>query len=422
MLASVATLVVLLFPASAPGQETGGKAEAQAEHPQHATTRLVWNRRPSLRIGDVLRVDFRVKLQADALAFPSELQEDRDTFKWGRRRIGVDGTFLRHFEYQIEREFREENPWRDVFVNFRYFRDVQIQAGKFKIPFSLEQLTGAYDLDFVLRSRIADDLASGRDIGVMAHGRFFDRALSYEAGVFEHDGELARFGSNPGAGYTAAGRLRGRPFRPLGRSGLGQLELGFAFTSSEVPEGLNTLRGRTVSGAPVFFDAYVRGRRLRLGTEVNWELGPVGLKGEYIRVRDERREQGLFADDLPPLISQGWYTAGTWVVTGERKAGGVEPRKPFLRGGVGAVEIGVRYERIRFGSDQASEPQETNPRAANLLENGDDVWTFGVNWYLNRWSRIQLNAIREQIEDVERSPISGRPDFWSAIARLQFVL
>ena len=53
----------------------------------------------------------------------------------------------------------------------------------------MEQLTSAHRLDFVLRSRIADDLAPGRDVGGSVHGRFFERGLNYEVGVFRRDGE-----------------------------------------------------------------------------------------------------------------------------------------------------------------------------------------------------------------------------------------
>ena len=80
--------------------------------------------------------------------------------------VGIDGTFLRVFEYQVEREFSgPDDAWRDVFVNIRPARAFQLQAGAFKIPFSREQLTGTSSLDFVYRSLAATYLAPGRDRG-----------------------------------------------------------------------------------------------------------------------------------------------------------------------------------------------------------------------------------------------------------------
>jgi hypothetical protein len=36
--------------------------------------------------------------------------------------------------------------------------------------------------------------------------------------------------------------------------------------------------------------------------------------------------------------------------------------------------------------------------------------------------KLQFNAIREQVEDPQRSPVSNGSAFWSRIARLQLVL
>ena len=410
---ALATLVTLSSPARA--QQAADK------------TRWEWLPRPSLRIGEALRVDFRLKLHADWRSFPEELEPSSGTFALVRRRVGVEGRVARAFEYQVEYDFQGNGEWTDVFVNVRGFRGLQAQAGRFKIPFSLDQTTSFTNLDFIYRTAVGRDLAPGRDVGGIVHGRLLDEvlALGYEAGMFRHDGTQARFGENPGADATLAARVTLRPFRALRRRApLRSLEIGVAATSGDVPEGPgpNSLRARTIGGAPIFYEAYVHGRRTRLGSQLSWEPGPFSLKGEVVRVRDARRGQGLLADDLPGVFYTGWYVSSTWVLTGERKAGGVDPAKPLFAGGFGAIELAGRYERVRFGSSDPSEPPEANPRAANLVETGTDAWTAGVNWYLNRWLRIQANGVRESFDEVERSPIAGRSAFWSGVCRLQFVL
>ncbi len=83
----------------------------------------------------------------------------------------------------------------------------------------------------------------------------------------------------------------------------------------------------------------------------------------------------------------------------------------------------MRLERLSAGSvSSAGEPAFANPRAANLLGNHDDVVTLGLTWYLNRWFRLQGNAIHESFDDAERAPIVGRSSYWSYVGRLQFVL
>ncbi len=409
------------------------KAQNATTDPKPAGLRLVMHDRPSLRLGKLVRVDMRAKLQTDFRKLPAELKTGQDVFDLSRLRIGVEGDFLKHFEYQVEREFREsfgarvsKYPWRDVYLNFKYFDNFQLQAGKFKIPFGMEELTSVANLDFVSRSRVADDLAPARDLGVLLHGRFFHRGLSYEAGAFQNDGEnsdghISEADRKERGGRTLALRLSGAPLRPLPLPAqLGRIEVGAAIASSNVPEGLNSLRGHIYSGESFFPRIYVQGRRLRIGTELSWSPGPFSIKGEFIHISEARDRQSIREADLPEKISRGWYVTGTWVITGEMKEGGVEPRRPFLSGGLGAIELAGRYEQLRFGSSEHIVLPSASPRAPNIMGNSDRAWTIGTNWYLNRYARIQANGIRETIEDLQRVPVLNHDRFWTGILRLQF--
>ena len=125
---------------------------------------------------------------------------------------------------------------------------------------------------------------------------------------------------------------------------------------------------------------------------------------------------------MPSALARGWYLSGTWVVTGEEKNGDVEPRRSFPVDGFGAVEVAARYEQLRFGSSEHPGQAFRSQRSANILGNSNRAWTFGLNWYLNPFVKIQVNGIREKIEDVERSPILDREKFWMGMVRLQFSL
>jgi phosphate-selective porin OprO/OprP len=379
--------------------------------------------------GDDLQVNLIAKFQSDFYELSPSLIPDDDGFNLTRRRIGVEGTFLKHFEFQIEREIRRDDPWRDVFVDFQYFRNAQLRSGKFKIPFGLDQLTNPTRLDFVYRSRIGELLSPGRDIGMAVHGRFWSRALGYETGVFRHDGEKARFQENPGADLTWAGRVTARPFRPLTKGAVRNLELGFNATVGNIPEGLHGLRGRTTFDETFFEPVYVNGRRARLGMDLSWTPGPISFKSEFIRLEDERRGQGLMGDDLPPIVSNGWYVSGSWIATGERKTSRVEPRRPLFRGGIGAIELAARYEALGFSSRGFHETADgvapaLHPRAARLTSVSDHLVTVGVNWYVNRWVRVQLNAIRENgAESLFRDDTGAVIEpFLIYVCRLQFSL
>src|SRR5262245_60459 len=396
--------------------------------PRRAYAQFVMKNRPSLRLGESLRVDLRARVQTDFRALSPDLTTDEGSFDLNRARIGVEGTFLEHFDYQVEREVREtfgglkpKHPWRDVYVNFGYFDNFQFKAGKFKVPFSMEELAGASDLDFVNRALIASDLTPARDQGLTVHGRFFKRGLSYEAGIFRHDGENSESHTDVRGNTAYAVRLNATPLRPFHLPlDLGKIELGLASVASDVPEGLSSLRGHTYSGKDFFNHVYVKGRRLRIGTEFRWQPGPFTLKSEWIHVGEERNEQSIRATDVPEKVSRGWYLTGAWVLTGESSDGGVKPRHPFPTSGIGAVEIATRLEQLRFGSAEHPGSALSGPRSANIFGNSDRAWTTGINWYLNRFVKLQLNGIHETLEDLNRSPITGRQKYWMGILRLQF--
>jgi phosphate-selective porin OprO/OprP len=407
---------------------TSAQSGQPVQKPSPPPVRMDWNPRPSIRLGDFGRIDFRLKLQGDFRFFDPEQDADLDTFDLHRRRAGIEGVVFRRLEFEIERELRDQGPWRDAFLNLDVANWLEIKGGKFKVPFGLEETTGTVDLDFIFRTLASDTIAPARDVGGMVHGRF-RRLLTYEVGAFREDGENARLTEpvfllpgepEPPGGSVFAARVVGAPIT-RGRSEE-RFRIGVAVTSSELPEGLNSLRGRTVFGSAFFPRVFVRGRRMRVGTEAEWNPGRFGLRAEYMRATDDRKGQGLGDVDLSDMVARGWYGSATWVITGERKADGIRPQHPLFRGGIGAVEVGTRLEELSFGSISREGPAFRNPRAAHIAENKEWVWTTGVSWFPNRWMKIQGNGIREHILDEFRTPVAGRRTYWSGVVRLQIVI
>lgn len=413
--------------------DTGGKG-----------ARVSWKQHPSFRVGSWFRVDYQMKFQEDGRA-SYEGARQLDPWEMHRNRIGISGYVTKGMEYEVEYELTEkeltENDvlegvtpvsyWKDVNVNIAYINNAQVQIGKFKIPFGLDQLTGVTHNDFVYRSLGGNYLAPARDIGVMVHGRFFKRGLNYWVGGFKHDGDNARSKKIQGGDETFAGRVTGTPFRAAGAA-LGALELGTAFTTTSLSDDSfrpNGLRGRTLITQETFYDpVYVRGHRKRWEADADWAAGPVGARAEYTIVLDDRLGQGLLDDDLVDARARSWYVSGSWLLTGEEKQRPVKPANDFLQGGVGAVEVVARYERLWFDSVGGGEPYRSS-RAESILPAGDRVFTIGANWTLNRFIKLQVNGIREQThgvrehsDETNRNPVQNGTAFWSRVFRLQLVL
>jgi len=403
---------------------------------------LVWKQHPSFRYKKLVRIDFEAKFQEDGHSSyqGSDKAAGLNPWEMHRNRIGIQGTLFRHIDFEIERELTEQeltekditagitpkSQWKDVNFNLDYIKNAQIQVGKFKIPFGLDQLTGVTHNDFVYRSLGANYLAPARDIGVMVHGRFFKRGLSYSTGVFLHDGDNARSKKIEGGDQTFAARVAGKPFRRLSHTWFDALEVGTALAFTHVTDDSfrpNGLRGRTIMTQDDFASpVYVKGQRSRWEGDVDWTIGPASLRAEYTRVIDERRNQSFTDSDLPDARYRSWYIGGTWLITGEAKTRPVKPERELLRGGPGAVEVAARYERIVYDSVNGAVDAFSNPRAENILPTGERALTLGVNWTLNRFMKLQFNGIREHVDNPDRSPVPNGDAFWSRVVRLQLVL
>lgn len=380
---------------------------------------------PALHLGKGTHIDFRGRFAVDGdhSEASTEDPEERASVDLGKKRLGVSGEIVNAVEFQVEAELTSDDPWRDVYADFKSFDVARVRGGKFKIPFSLDENTGATRLDFMFRSLAATHLAPGRDIGGMVHGRVWNKVIGYEAGVFEHDGKNART-NNPDKVYgdqTFAARVTVEPLRNK-KDAPGDLSIGAAFTRSDVPEGIPGVRGHTVLDQPFFSSSkyIVNGTRRRTGIEMAFLPGPASVKAEWIRMETERRGESVEDTDLSPLVGQGWYVSGTYILTGEKKTRMPRPKKPLLQGGFGAVEVGARVESLEFKSGSSSEQGSTSPRADTILGNRDQAITLGVNWYVNRFIKIQANFIREKLDDPSQGPLPDQPSFNSRAFRLQF--
>ena len=45
---------------------------------------------------------------------------------------------------------------------------------------------------------------------------------------------------------------------------------------------------------------------------------------------------------------------------------------------------------------------------------------MGVNWYVNRWIKIQANLVRNTIAFPDQGPSPSQAAFWSRLVRFQF--
>ena len=166
-----------------------------------------------LRITGQVQSDYRYYLNDhDAVDLPNFLVR--------RARLGIEATVFGHYDFRLLPDFGQGNTrLQDAYLNARWWDEFQFEAGKFKQPFSYEQLIQDRFVPTLERSMI-DQLVPARDVGLMAHGyKLFDDRFDYQASIY---GGNINGDQDTDKNKEAAGRVVVRPVAGVGAAGLGR--------------------------------------------------------------------------------------------------------------------------------------------------------------------------------------------------------
>jgi phosphate-selective porin OprO/OprP len=347
-------------------------------------------------------------LHADARAFASGSgRTGIDSFFLRRARPILEGTLYKYLDFRFTPDFAEGRAQiQDAYLDFEYWKEARLRVGKFKTPLSLERLQSASDMRFIERS-IANNLAPNRDIGVQVGGELAKGILEYQLAALNGVADGGSGDADTGNGKDFAGRVFAQPFRNSKGHALQGLGVGIAATIGDRDDALSAnyrTAGRSsffrFSGASGATPAATGdGNQVRWAPQLYYFRGPFGLLGEYLTssvdvVRGASRGE---------VRNKGWFAQATYVITGEENGfRGVTPKKPFdpKKGQWGAFEVGLRYSRVDVDDDAFSRGFASAASSASRAA----AWTLGLNWYLNRNLKLQLNYERT---DFNRSLLFG---------------
>jgi phosphate-selective porin OprO/OprP len=357
-----------------------------------------------LRLGALVQTDGRYFADSTTPA-------TANTWLLRRARPILQGTIDDIYDFKLMPDFGGGKAIvQDAFVSARFRPWLALTVGKFKPPVGLERLQSAADNRFIERA-LPTDLVPNRDIGVQLGGDLAAGRINYSIGVFNGVADGASSDNNPTPDFSSDGkgdvaaRIFLRPFLLSGDPTLTGLGFGIAGTYVRATGSpANTLLAAyKTSGQQTFFSyrgntaatqpqpalnsgTYASGERLRIAPQLYYYLGPVGLLGEYTRVRQGVARVNGTATRSALLTSSAWQAQLSWLITGEQETfGGVMPKVPFRVGepGWGALEVVVRAQELSLdsqafagGSNSFANPASSAHRA---LAAG-----AGINWYFNR--------------------------------------
>jgi phosphate-selective porin OprO/OprP len=349
----------------------------------------------------------------------------KDTFTIRRMRAIASGTVYKYFDYYMQVDFASgvtatttnDALLQDAYVNIHPWKALQLQAGKFKEPVSMEVLPLDQYLWFLERG-FPTELAPNRDVGVEIHGDLWNGALSYAAGAFNGvpdggsgDVEVADNDKDAVARFITY-PLRNTQLTALQNFGFG-LGSSYGFQAGTTTPTFATVGRQTFFG----YNSTVSegGQHLRLDPQGAYWWGPVCAYWEYA-ISDEKFR-------LPSKKSQayfqnsGWDIDASWYLTGESNVFGVLPTvaSPFRfdGSGWGAFQLAARFGELSM--DPAAFPLYAKSGSAQ----GATSWSVALDWYLNHNVKCILEYSQTAFSGSHLAGVSAQ-DEKALLGRLQF--
>jgi len=345
-----------------------------------------------------------------------------------RVRLIISGTVARDFDYYIQPEFGYTNTYtatngvvaaaptayavglQDAWIDWKYFPQATIKAGKFKTPFDLENLQDTRYTAFT-EIGLTGNLSPQRDVGAQLGGSLFDDTVNYAVGIFDGaaDKENNYGGFSSGTGDTnekaGVGRVFFKPFKDISIEPLKGLGVGYAVSYGKV-KGSDLPVYVSPGQAPVFSyntGVTAAGPQIRTSPQAYYYYKSLGILAEKVNSQEELQYTGGGHIYRDKPTNRAWEVTGSYVLTGEDASyNGVTPRNDFSlsSGHWGAFELVSRYGELKLDSSLFSE----NFANLNTSISKENTWATGINWYLNR--NVKVSFAFEQTK-YRRGAVNG---------------
>lgn len=274
--------------------------------------------------------------------------ETINSFTFERARIGIQGLIPYDFSYYVVVELSpfidpSANPYLlDAFITYSRFDWARISVGSFKTPLGLETNTACNNLLTIYRSTATGQMvAPFRDMGAVVMGGNNNSKINYQLGLMNGRG-LKSFDNNDKKDVVA--RLIYKPFDFMHIGG--SFRYGYPVNNTE-----NT--------------------RTTFGAEAKINYGNFTFMGEYLM------DEGAYS-----TLSAGGC-GGEPMILGEERSGGWFALAYMTQWNLQPV---IKYDFFDSGNSQGY-------KESNL--------TFGLNYFLNDWTRLQANYIYRAEDPVE---------------------
>ena len=400
----------------------------------------------SIKLTGRVHADYR--FSDDDYSLQPAGSNDRDSasiaegFELRRARLGVSGKVYKDIAYEVVLNGVGSGPTVDTALfNLGFYKPVQFRVGRFKQPFSLEQMTSSNNMDFAERS-YNDQMVPSKKLGAMFHGEPMP-GLTYAVSAFQQgfsegsqdEGEGKRHAARLTANFAQLAEIKDTVLH-VGIAGVGGDYQIRPSQSSQTNSTYETTTRATVvgfrsmnRGLSNVYRAQIGGQDLPagglgarsafksetlvdveqklLGLEFAAARGPFKLQGEYVKADYDAVNPVVSPGDVQQRVEgdvKSYYLQAVWNITGEKwsdayRSGafsGIKPLQNFKpgSGGWGAWQLGLRYSKFDASditvSGSSSREQSGALGSSADYNNEVDSYGVGLNWLLNPMMRFML--------------------------------
>lgn len=325
-------------------------------------------------------------------------------------RLGVEGTWNANWAYKAEASISSgggTTAWEDLILEYKPNDNTSIMVGNFKTV-SFENISSSRYITMMERGPYNDVLDIGRVMNVMVklNGENWtaQAAVSGDS-INSADPTATATGGSETLGYN--GRVTWAPVN----GDLDKLHLGAWFRVRDRQDQGNftyQARNNTNYGARYISSGAIGVSDKMYGLEGLYIHGPFSLQAEYAKI-DIERTGGVSND------ASAYYVSGSWFVTGDMRnldvkkgeLGRTKILDPMTSGGLGALELAVRYDKVDL----------TEITGAPTTAGEYKAWTLGATWYPHPYVRFMANYSKSENDviaansDVDVDTLQFRAQF-----------
>lgn len=376
MVAQAAPVAATAPPPSAPSAPAKPDTEITFKGAPEIKTASGWSFKPRGRLlFDAGIVSSPAGITDKGLGFASEAR---------RARLGVEGSIPGGFGYKFEVDFAAaETEITDAFLSYKD-KALLVTIGQHNNFQSLEEISSSNDTSFIERAAFTDAFGFSRRLGVSAEWHKGD--LLVQGGVFSD--AISALGNDENDTYSIDGRVVYAP--KLGKT---QLHLGASGHWRDEGDSVISARYRqrplVHTTDTRFIDTGVFGN---VHQTSSWGLEAAAISGRFHFSAESHWQQVSRAGVADPTFFGTAIEAGVYLTDDTRgyRDGmfkSMKVKNPVNKGGIGAVQLNVRYDRLDLNS-------------AGIFGGSQDGYMASLIWTPIDYVRFLINYGHLSYEDA----------------------